>query len=74
MLVLLIPERHERLHLALQVVQSCEAAMLETTAVKDAEPDLNLIHPRSMQWRVVKVEPIAVACVELRPTRPMMNV
>ena len=74
MLVFPIPERRERLHLALQVVRSCKTAVLEATSVKDAEPDLNLIHPRSVQWRIVEVKSVVVACVEVLPTRPVVNV
>lgn len=74
MLVFPVPDRNESLYLAPQVLQSCEVAILEATAVKDSEPDLNLIHPRGVQWRIVEVEPVAVPCVEQLPTLPLMNI
>ena len=42
--------------------------------MKDSKPNFNLIHPRCVYWRVVKVEPVAVALIEVDPTGPMVNI
>jgi len=73
-LVFPVPDREKGLHLAPQVVKSCEAAILEATAVKDSEPDFNLIHPRGVEWRIMEVKPAAVPFIELPPSLPLMNV
>ncbi len=42
--------------------------------MKDSEPDLNLIYPRGMQWRIVEVKPVVVPCVEVSPALSVMNI
>src|SRR5579863_7613978 len=44
-----------------------EAAIAQDTALKDAEPDLDLIDPGGMQRRVDKAEAMSMVLVEPRP-------
>src|SRR6516225_4374321 len=44
-----------------------EAAIAQNTALKDAEPDLDLIDPRGMQRRVDEAKAMSVFLVEPRP-------
>jgi hypothetical protein len=44
-----------------------EAAVAQDAALKDAEPDLDLVDPRGMQRRVDEAEAISVLLVEPRP-------
>lgn len=57
-----------------ELFQAAEAGVPEDAALEDAEPDLDLIDPGSMDRRVDEVKPRPVSSVENLPPIAMMNV
>ena len=62
-----IPMPNEADHVAGQCRDAFEAAVAQDAALQDAEPDLDLIDPGSVQRRVHETKTIAVLLVEPRP-------
>lgn len=65
--LVLIPVVDEAAHPAGLDLGRREIAVLEDAALKDREPDLDLVHPGRMLRRVHEVEAATVAPVEARP-------
>src|SRR5882762_8066226 len=70
----LVPMANEAEHGGGQLGSGCERTVFEHATLQDAEPDLDLVHPRSMKRREDEVEPSAVALVELLPSRAAVDV
>src|SRR5580700_181980 len=62
-----VPVSDETEDIASERGDALEAAVAQDTALKDAEPDLDLIDPRGMQRRVDEAEAMSVLLVEPRP-------
>lgn len=62
-----VPVVNEQMNAPGQVAGVLEVAVSKESTLDDGEPDLDLIHPRSVDRREDEMEPIAVASVEFRP-------
>ena len=45
-------------HACLQIVERSKAGALEQPSSEDREPDLDLVEPRAVSWRVNKTDPV----------------
>src|ERR1700722_20112241 len=68
-----VPVANERQDGALERVACRERRMLEHASLQDAEPYLDLVHPRRVLRRVDEVEAFPVARVELLPPRALVD-
>jgi len=62
-----VPMADEAEHVVRERLYALEAAVAQDAALKDAEPNLDLVNPRSVQRRVDEAKPATVLFVEASP-------
>lgn len=62
-----VPVIDEAIDGGFELLRVLEAAVAQNPAMKDGEPDLNLVEPGGVQWCVNEREALAVPGVELAP-------